>query len=183
MPQCEAITKLGKRCKKQTSKGKTCSIHTKKKESKKQIKPRVTKTAVSPKKSQKVKSPVKKKDDSDVEEEEDLDYDPIAEWEEKQKKLKNHPKLKSNEKLIKYPWGSNFVEWLKKELKKKKISFNEEDTKSDYHEFYIGTTGPFSIDWKHLDESQLDDVKQALLGKGVKMNHKEYLEGMVVSMT
>src|SRR5579883_1003143 len=74
---------------------------------------------------------------------------------------------------IKYPWASSFVEWILPKLKSVHIYAKSKDTDGDYYKIQIGRDGhEIMIDWKHLDDSEIDQFNDAIADYGFVIEYK-----------
>lgn len=86
----------------------------------------------------------------------------------------------SLEATIKYPWASDFIEWLIPNLEHAKIPHIRHETDGDYYKLSIGKE-KLQLDWKRLDKSEIDYVNDLLEPYGHIIGYKETDYGFFVT--
>lgn len=76
--------------------------------------------------------------------------------------------------IQRYPLNSDFIYWVIRNSSFRDIPVKEIDTESDFFEVYIGNSEqPIMGDWKHYDNSIVDDVNSAIYDYGQKIKSRE----------
>jgi len=74
--------------------------------------------------------------------------------------------------LLRFPWNSDFIDWVMKLSSINDIPFYEVDTQSDYFKVYIGRGDAIEGDWKHFDKNIIEDVNNSIEEYGYKIYSK-----------
>ena len=80
---------------------------------------------------------------------------------------------------IKFPWGSNFIEWLLPNLKRVRIPYREIDTEADFYKIELGDDD-FLLDWKHLDNNDINEINNYIKYYGYIIEYEKNPEGFRV---
>lgn len=69
------------------------------------------------------------------------------------------------------PPASSFLEWLWRMLDNHKIPYRNFKTDGDYYRFRIGDKEKMEMDWKHLDEGEVEVINMKLEPFGYYISH------------
>ena len=87
----------------------------------------------------------------------------------------------TNKECIKYPWGSNFIDWILKIANKYDLPIKEQETDSDFFELDIDGNS-FGCDWKHLTVKDIEHASNCLKHLGFEIQCKDNPDNFEVEL-